>query len=230
MAHFAELNNNNVVQRVIVVSNKNTSDENGVEDENIGIAFCKTLYGSDTNWRQCSRSLSIRRKYPAPGDLYVESSDVFVYPKPFKSWTLDSDAYWQPPVEPPTLTDEQVEQGYYYEWNETEYQNNSENGWDLHTPKIITINSQPRDVTISAGSSATFNTSATITQGEIRTYLEKEVATDDWARVVNALATDSNVYSGILTTGDSGKFRVAFEPTIYGNVGYSSVVTVTVTD
>jgi len=230
MAHFAELDNNNVVQRVIVVSNKNTSDENGVEDENIGIAFCKTLYGSDTNWRQCSRSLRIRRRFPRRGDLYVESSDVFVHPQPYESWSLDSDAYWQPPLNYPELTDTQVAQGYRYDWNEGEYQNGSENCWDLHTPQIITINSQPTDVTISAGSSATFDTSATINHGEIRTFLQREIDTNVWAKVVNAHITESKVYSGILTTQDSGNFRVAFEPDVYGNVGYSSVVTVTVTD
>ena len=51
MAHFAELNQNNEVLRVIVVANEDTSDQNGVEDETIGVAFCKKLFGSNTMWK-----------------------------------------------------------------------------------------------------------------------------------------------------------------------------------
>ena len=43
MAHFAQLDENNVVTNVIVVSNDDTSDNNGVESENIGVAFCQSL-------------------------------------------------------------------------------------------------------------------------------------------------------------------------------------------
>ena len=230
MAHFAELDDNNVVQRVIVVSNKNTSDENGVEDENIGIAFCKTLYGSDTNWRQCSRSLSIRRMFPQRGDLYVESFDVFVRPQPYDSWSLNSDAYWHPPVEQPTLTDEQVEEGCHYEWNEYEYQSNSENGWELIRPQVITINKQPSDVTISSGSSKTFDYDVTISHGEFNIILEREFNDNQWGIFANSSVTGSKVHTGILTTGDSGNFRIVFIPSRWGEVGFSSVVTVTVTD
>ena len=54
MAHFAELDDSNVVLRVIVLNNNVILDENGNELEELGIAFCKSLYGNDTNWKQTS--------------------------------------------------------------------------------------------------------------------------------------------------------------------------------
>ncbi len=52
MAHFAELDSNNVVLRVVVVDNKDTADANGVEKEHIGAAFCERLFGG--TWKQTS--------------------------------------------------------------------------------------------------------------------------------------------------------------------------------
>ena len=48
MAHFAQLDENNIVIQVTVVSNDDAPDEA------TGIAFCKAIYGSDTNWKQTS--------------------------------------------------------------------------------------------------------------------------------------------------------------------------------
>ena len=56
MAHFAELDDNNVVKRVIVVRNSEITDVNGKEVESIGISYCQRLYGADTKWKQTSRS------------------------------------------------------------------------------------------------------------------------------------------------------------------------------
>lgn len=82
MAHFAELDENNVVVRVIVVNNKDTSDENGVEKEEIGVAFCKSLFGEDTKWVQTSYNGNIRGRYAGIGDTYDAKSDTFVCPEP----------------------------------------------------------------------------------------------------------------------------------------------------
>lgn len=78
MAHFAELDNINKVLKVIVVDNKDTSDENGVEKEEIGIAFCKSLFGENTKWVQTSYNASFRGIYAAVGDTYDEEADIFV--------------------------------------------------------------------------------------------------------------------------------------------------------
>lgn len=78
MAHFAELDNDNRVLRVTVIANEDTSDINGVEDESIGIAFCKQLFGADTKWLQVSYNGNIRGIYPGEGDFYDSENDKFI--------------------------------------------------------------------------------------------------------------------------------------------------------
>jgi hypothetical protein len=109
MAHFAELDGNNVVLRVIVVDNKDTADANGVEKEHIGAAFCERLFGG--TWKQTSYNGSIRKRYAGTGLTYRADIDAFVPPQPYPSWTLDDDANWQPPVVMPT-------DGKMYSWDE----------------------------------------------------------------------------------------------------------------
>ena len=69
MAHFAKIENG-VVREVIVVSNEILHDENGVEQESIGIDFCKSLYGVDTEWVQTSYNNNFRGKYAGAGDTW----------------------------------------------------------------------------------------------------------------------------------------------------------------
>ena len=68
MAHFAQLDENNVVTQVIVVGNSDTADNNGVESENIGVAFCQTLLGAETNWKQTSYNGCLLYTSPSPRD------------------------------------------------------------------------------------------------------------------------------------------------------------------
>ena len=67
MAHFAKIENK-IVTQVIVVKNEVLHDENGVEQESIGIDFCKSLYGADTEWVQTSYNAKFRSKYAGSGD------------------------------------------------------------------------------------------------------------------------------------------------------------------
>lgn len=99
MAHFAKLDENNVVTEVIVVGNKDTSDANGVEKEYIGAAFCERLFGG--TWKQTSYNGNIRKNYAGIGYSYNSFIDAFVAPQPYPSWTLDANAQWQPPVAMP---------------------------------------------------------------------------------------------------------------------------------
>jgi hypothetical protein len=80
MAHFAELDSNNVVLRVLVVSNDDITDENGQEQEALGVAFLQGLFGADTHWVQTSYNGNIRGKYAGIGDSYDPNADVFVAP------------------------------------------------------------------------------------------------------------------------------------------------------
>ena len=136
MAHFAQLDENNVVTQVIVVSNDDTSDSNGVETESIGVAFCQKLLGADTNWKQTSYNSNMRVRYAGIGYSYNAELDAFVPPQPYASWTLDSGtADWVSPLgAAPALTDEQTAAGSYYRWDEDAYQADNTAGWVLETP------------------------------------------------------------------------------------------------
>jgi hypothetical protein len=80
MAHFAELDENNVVLRVIVVDNKDTSDAGGGEKEHIGAAFCERVLGG--RWVQTSYNEKIRKRYAGIGMVYLPEHDHFTFPQP----------------------------------------------------------------------------------------------------------------------------------------------------
>jgi hypothetical protein len=101
MAHFAEIDSNNVVLRVIVVDNKDTSTPDGTEVESIGVAFCQRLFGG--NWVKTSYNGNIRKNYAGIGYTYNAGLDAFVPPKPFASWVLNNDtALWDAPTPMPS--------------------------------------------------------------------------------------------------------------------------------
>ena len=116
MAHFAQLDENNVVQQVIVVSNNELLDANGVEREELGIGFCQRLFGG--NWKQTSYNHNFRKRYAGIGYTYNAEIDAFVPPKPFESWILDAEeAVWKAPV--PQPADMGMGEGQkLYTWNE----------------------------------------------------------------------------------------------------------------
>lgn len=111
MAHFAKIDLNNVVEQVIVVNNDVLLDSEGNESEQLGIDFCKSLYGQDTTWVQTSYNGNFRKQYAGIGFTYDETNDVFISIKPFDSWILDENFDWQPPTPYPT-------DGKTYSWNE----------------------------------------------------------------------------------------------------------------
>ena len=147
MAHFAQLDENNIVTQVIVVGNSDTADVNGVESENIGVAFCQSLLGAETNWKQTSYNGNMRGNYAGIGmksmsgvaTLGVGSTDIFISQQPYASWTISSTvAQWEPPSTPgaaPALTDAEVAAGKYYVWNESNYQSDPATAWVLTTPE-----------------------------------------------------------------------------------------------
>jgi len=110
MAHFAQLNEENLVTQVIVVANQDTADQDGVENEAIGIEFCTNLLGG--RWKQTSYNANIRKNYAGVGYKYDAELDAFIPPQPFNSWILDTEkAQWKAPVDYPT------EEGRFV-WNE----------------------------------------------------------------------------------------------------------------
>ena len=110
MAHFAELDEKNVVLRVVVVVDSECVDSDGMESEQIGQEFCQGLLGG--RWVQTSYNNNIRKQFAGIGFIYDEAADVFVAPQPFPSWVLDENHDWQPPTPMPA-------EGRWY-WNEDE--------------------------------------------------------------------------------------------------------------
>ena len=99
MAHFAKLNNKNVVIEVHCVANEALNPQN---EEASGIAFLTEWSGGHTNWKQTSYNHRIRKQYAGVGFTYDSSNDVFIRPQPYPSWSLDENFDWQAPTPMPT--------------------------------------------------------------------------------------------------------------------------------
>lgn len=124
MAHYAQLDEHNVVLQVIVVSDADAGPLPGVAGEN----FCHDLVGG--RWKQTSYNtrggvhyspetnepdggLAFRKNYAGIGYTYDDVRDAFVPPQPYPSWVLNEETcWWESPVPYPTN-----EQSYI--WNET---------------------------------------------------------------------------------------------------------------
>lgn len=133
MAHFAELNSANIVLRTVVVDNKDTADVNGVEKEHIGQAHLEKILGG--TWKQTSYNGNMRGNFAGTGYTYYTDADIFMPPKPYNSWSMSTaDATWIAPITQPTLTDEQVNAGKFYSWDEDAYQADNTQGWVLTPP------------------------------------------------------------------------------------------------
>jgi hypothetical protein len=117
MAHFVEINSNNKVLRVVVVNN-NELLVNGVENEQKGIDFCKSLFGSNTNWVQTSYNSKFRKQYAGIGHTYDSIKDKFIAAQPYPSWLLDEKDDWQAPLPQPSITEEQKLNNQFYSWDE----------------------------------------------------------------------------------------------------------------
>ena len=91
MAHFAKLDENNLVVDVVVVDNKDILDENGNEKEEIGIEFLKNLFGQETKWIQTSYNGKFRHTFAGIGYTYDTERDIFIGFPPYPSWTFNYD-------------------------------------------------------------------------------------------------------------------------------------------
>ena len=110
MAHFAELDEQNNVLRVLVVNN-DVITVDGSEKEQVGIDFLIGLYGSSL-WKQTSYNHSFRKNYAGTGYIYDETRDAFIPPKTYPSWVLDEETCrWNSPIPYP---DDEKE----YRWDE----------------------------------------------------------------------------------------------------------------
>jgi hypothetical protein len=110
MAHFAQLDENNIVKQVIVVNNNELLDDAGDESEQKGIDFCTDLLGG--RWVQTSYNGRLRKNFAGQEYFYDPIRDAFIAPSPFASWVLNEQTcHWEPPV--PAPIDDNL-----YDWNE----------------------------------------------------------------------------------------------------------------
>ena len=136
MAYFAKLNSENIVEIVISINNAVITDNNGAEQEQLGVDFINQLYKTNDVWKKTSyntrggkyfnsdntlgdQSKSFRKNYAGIGMIYDSQRDAFIPPKPFNSWILNEQTcLWDAPVARP-------QDGQIYNWNEQTL------SWDL---------------------------------------------------------------------------------------------------
>jgi hypothetical protein len=103
MAHFAEVNENNIVTRVLVTDNSAVNE---------GLDWLQETFGG--KWIQTSYNGNIRKNFAGIGFIYDSERDAFIAPKPFESWDLDEETCrWVAPIPYPT-------DGIIYTWNEAD--------------------------------------------------------------------------------------------------------------
>ena len=128
MAHFAELDNNNVVLRVVVVGNDCVPSDEHIDGETWCVNFFKT-----PNWKQTSYNHNFRKQYAGIGFTYDAAKNKFISPQPYTSWALDANDDWQAPVTYPTDTTDKIitwdEAGQ--KWTATDHEDPKNNfNWD----------------------------------------------------------------------------------------------------
>ena len=146
MAHFAKLDENNIVTQVIVVSNDIATSESA------GVTFINNLYGTSDTWKQTSYNTyggthklggtPFRKNFAGVGFTYDYKRDAFIPPQPFESWTLDeTTCQWFPPISYPGSSDDLVDDDIVvssmnynpnflkYNWDESVYQSDNSKGW-----------------------------------------------------------------------------------------------------
>jgi hypothetical protein len=120
MAHFAEINSNNIVLRVVVGCNLDIANNGGEQSEQAAENF-KTvcsLSNEGVKWVQTSYNNNFRKQYAGIGYTFDSTKNKFITPQPFASWSLDSNDDWQAPVAYPTVTTYGDNIPYSIGWNE----------------------------------------------------------------------------------------------------------------
>lgn len=101
MSHFAEIDNDGIVQRIIV------AEQEFINSGAVGDSF---------RWVQTSYNHNFRKQFAGVGYQYDKNKDVFISPKPFPSWGLDENSDWQAPVSKPNETINGLP--IHYRWDE----------------------------------------------------------------------------------------------------------------
>jgi ribosomal protein S27AE len=144
MAHYAFLDENNVVVKIITGIDEDVTDnlpsefsswEEFYADQQ-GKTCKRCSYNTVMNTHKDGKT-PFRGTYPGKGYIYDATDDKFYPPAPFPSWTLNKETYqYEPPIADPinTLSEDEIYAGKTYNWNESAYQADNSTGWELYTP------------------------------------------------------------------------------------------------
>jgi len=126
MAHFAELDKDNKVLRVVVGCNTDIANNGGEQSTQAATHFetVVPLSADGVKWMQTSYNNNFRKMYAGPGFTYDETNDRFLSPKPGASWTYDTNGDLVPPISQPS-------EDKIYRWDEDAYQADNTAGWVL---------------------------------------------------------------------------------------------------
>jgi hypothetical protein len=120
MAHFAEIDLNNKVLRVVVACNQDIANNGGEQSEQAAEHFktvCR-LSENGVKWVQTSYNNNFRKQYAGIGYSFDSTKNKFIASQPFASWSLDSNDDWQAPVAYPTVTTYGDNVRYFISWDE----------------------------------------------------------------------------------------------------------------
>ena len=118
MAHYARVNSDNIVTYVTPIPNEIITDENGVEHEERALDHLYSTIPDSVGdrWIQTSYNHNFRKRYAGLGFIWNGELDAFIPPKPYDSWTLNTETVdWDPPIPMPEVT----EDGTKYDWDES---------------------------------------------------------------------------------------------------------------
>jgi hypothetical protein len=121
MAHFAELDSNNIVLKVVVGCNQDIENNGGEQSEQAAEYF-KTICPLSKNgvkWVQTSYNNNFRKQYAGIGYTFDSTKNKFIAPQPFTSWSLDSNDNWKAPVTYPTVITYGDNFDYFITWDES---------------------------------------------------------------------------------------------------------------
>ena len=138
MAHYAFINSDNIVVEVITGKDESETAPEGFdnweayyETKREGLTCKRTSYNTIANVHS-NNGTAFRGNYAGIGFIYDATNDVFYNQQPYQSWILNESTWlWEAPISRPDLSEEQINNGLFYMWNEEAYQSDNTTGWDL---------------------------------------------------------------------------------------------------
>jgi hypothetical protein len=121
MAHFAELDINNIVIRVLTACNQDIANNGGELSEQAALHFqsLNNFSPNGVKWVQTSYNSNFRKTYASIGMKYNSNLDMFISQQPYSSWTLNSNGDWIAPVLYPTIIVNEQNKRYFIDWDES---------------------------------------------------------------------------------------------------------------